>query len=73
MKNHNPWKKEIWNNINNLDGGDQNPFEIPFGPTKDCLTSNQVVAYVKDETRDPKVIEHFSKCSSCRKRITQFS
>ena len=68
-----PWEKEIWNNIHGLDGGDRDPFETPLGPTKECLTANQVVSCVKDEARDPKVVEHISKCSACNKRIDQLS
>ena len=65
--------QKLWEKIKEMPGGDQNPFETPFGPTKECLTSNQVVAYVRDKARDPKVVEHLSKCSSCRKRITNLA
>lgn len=73
MSGNQKWEKEIWNNIHGLAGGDHNPFETPLGPTKECLTANQVVAYVKDNIRDPKVVEHINKCSACSKRIDQLS
>ncbi|OGN07358.1 MAG: hypothetical protein A3B86_01240 [Candidatus Yanofskybacteria bacterium RIFCSPHIGHO2_02_FULL_38_22b] len=72
-ENKKRWEKEILDNIHNLDGGNQNPFETPLGPTKECLTANQVVAYVKNGTREPKVVEHISKCSFCNKRIDNLS
>jgi len=58
--------------INEILGDDQDPFEIPIGPTKDCLSSNQVVAYVRDKRREPKIVKHLSECSVCSERIIIF-
>ena len=65
--------RKLWEKMKEMPGGDQDPFETPLGPTKECLTSNQVVVYVKDGVKDPKVVEHISKCSDCNKRIDQLS
>lgn len=64
---------KLWERIDKMPGGDQDPFETPLGPTKDCLSSNQLVAYLRDNQRDPKVVEHLSKCFICSERIIRFS
>lgn len=64
------WK--IWKKIDESPGGDKNPFETPFGPTKECLTSNQVVEFVKNKEVDSSIISHLNQCVECRDRISRF-
>lgn len=62
-------EKRLWERIKELPGGDQDPFETPVGPTKECLSSNQVVAYVVNNERDTDVVKHLKECTHCNKRI----
>ena len=65
--------KKLWERIGKLPGGNQNPFEIPLGPTKECLTSKQVVAYTEDEVKEPEVVKHLSNCYACTERIRRMN
>lgn len=40
------WK--LWKEIDQMPGGDKDPFETPFGPTDQCLSANQMVSFVKN-------------------------
>lgn len=64
------WK--IWKKIDESPGGDKNPFETPFGPTSECLSSNQVVEFVKNNETDSSTTDHLNYCTECRDRIVRF-
>ena len=63
---------KIFKKIDELPGGDKNPFETPVGPTKECLTSNQVVEFVKNNETNSSIINHLNQCRECRERIARF-
>ena len=60
--------KDLWKKLEELPGGDSDPFEVPFGPTKECLTANQVVVLVQKNEGGPDVLKHLENCEFCRKR-----
>ena len=62
-------QKELWEKLEKLPGGDKSPFDIQLGPTKECLTSNQVVAFVKSGETDDIINNHIKNCDSCRRRV----
>ena len=63
-----PKQIKIGEKMDKLLSENQNPFEVPLGTTEGCLTSNQVVAYIKGE-RDSLVVQHLEICSYCNKRV----
>jgi hypothetical protein len=64
--------RDVWAELKKMPGGDKDPFNEPVGPTPECLSSVQVVEYVKKNSREQKVVEHIGKCSECRGRIKRF-
>lgn len=64
--------RKLWEKLEKMPGGDKNPFEIPLGPTDECLSATQVVSLVKDSKSDPKILRHLESCESCRENIDRF-
>lgn len=64
--------KKLWEKIDSMPSGDRNPFETPFGPTNECLTSGQVVSFVENRETDSKIIRHIKHCKPCSMRILRF-
>jgi hypothetical protein len=65
--------RKLWEKLEKMLGGDKNPFETPIGPTSECLSANQIVNYVQYQDREPKIVEHLSKCLFCSKRVITLS
>lgn len=40
--------KKIWEKLDKIPGSNKSVFDIPFGPTKMCLTTRQLVDFVED-------------------------
>ena len=49
--------------------GGTNPFETPIGPAKECLSSNQVVVFIKNGENDEVIKNHIKDCDFCRGRV----
>ena len=64
---------KLWEKIDKMPGGNKDPFETPLGPTSECLSSDQLVAYIRDKHREPKIVEHLSRCSFCSERVIRFN
>lgn len=59
----------IWKKIDEMPGGGRDPFTTPVGPTKECLSSNQVVSFVENGETDLGIIEHLNRCKACHERV----
>ncbi len=65
-------QKELWEKLKKLPGDDRSPFDIPFGPTENCLSSRQMINFVKSGEADADIIQYFKGCKDCREKLERF-
>lgn len=63
---------ELWKKIDKLPGGDENPFNTPFGPTKECLSASQIVSFVENKEGDEYISRHLEDCKECLDRLNRY-
>ena len=63
---------ELWKTIDKMPGGDKNPFETPVGPTRMCLSANQVVSFIENDEKDEWVSSHLNDCKECLDRVNRY-
>lgn len=62
----------LWGSLAEQEGGGKNPFDDPYGPTTDCLSSNDVVRMFRLGA-ESRVSDHLRACDSCMARIERFA
>ena len=71
------YSKKMWENLNNLEkteklfGPGKNPFETPFGPTPQCLSTHQVMVFIEGGENDINIIQHLNHCKSCTRWVAR--
>ena len=69
--------QKVWAKIEKMRGGNQNPFDVPVGPTKMCLSANELVDFVgggekTGGSQNEAIWNHLTNCKECCDRIARF-
>src|ERR1044071_1384411 len=60
--------REIWEQAEALEGGGKDPFNDPYGPTRNCFSDNDVARMFLLGVL-PSDRQHLEECAVCRQRI----
>ncbi len=68
---------KFWEKLDKMLGGDKDPFDVPVGPTKMCITARQLVAFVDDGEKDEGALnefiqKHLGDCRECLDRLNRY-